>query len=263
VQAGKIVAWLSASFILVANLFNVLLYWGVLTGGEYPNYNEKQYKEMDITTIKSLWAWRRKANLSLMAISILESLGLIMFVYVAFCLAKIHKKIQGMQGAPKVMYWCFILGAVLPAIAFLENLGSTIAGETISEWNIPQQAWISLEISYLISTSRSLYVYALHFFFLTLAFSMTAFLTLMERKLPRFFGYFSACMAALGFIIFITEIIVYNIPSFHGGFAVLLVFWGVISLPVWMFFAGFILDKYSGMPNFAQNEMELNLKPTV
>jgi hypothetical protein len=146
----------------------------------------------------------------------------------------------------------------VPAVGFLQNMGSTTAGDYIfTEWSDPSNFYqttdilVSLELSYLISTGRSVWIQALLYVLLGGGFWFCGFLGLVHsselrvNRLPRLFKWhslFSFCLGFFGFVVFAADIAKFFLPiySFYGYATVIYM---VVLIPAWIIWLGFLLPK--------------------
>ena len=91
--------------------------------------------------------------------------GLMFLIFTAQQLRKIYRRHNGV--AHRVMFYCFVAGAFLPLIEFLQNIGATSMAEWMatpgSEWHIIGSPELiqSLDVAFTITISRSLWIFSL------------------------------------------------------------------------------------------------------
>lgn len=74
----------------------------------------------------------------------------------------------------------FLIGAIVPSVQFLQDLGSTSAGTWISSMQLDDEGLVALQVSWLLSLSRSVYLYSLMYVFLSLGLFLNAYLCIRE-----------------------------------------------------------------------------------
>ena len=68
----------------------------------------------------NVWEWNLRAFPSLLASDFLLAIGLFCVAYVSWVLTKAYRATGGL--AARIMFLFFFMGAVVPAIGFLQNL---------------------------------------------------------------------------------------------------------------------------------------------
>lgn len=204
-----------------------------------------------------VWKWNLRAFPSLLASDFLLALGLFGVAYVAWVLTKAYRSAGGL--APKIMFLFFLIGAVVPAVGFLQNLGSTTAGDNIfAAWSNPNNYYASedilvgLQISFLMATGRSVWVQAMLYVLLGAGFLFEGVLGMMhsasdrQTRLPNAFRYhslFSFAIAALGFAVFAADVAKFFFVDAHSVYGLLTVIYLVLCIPVWVMWLGVLLAE--------------------
>eukprot|EP01092_Planopodium_desertum_P000042 TRINITY_DN1006_c0_g2_i1.p1 TRINITY_DN1006_c0_g2~~TRINITY_DN1006_c0_g2_i1.p1 ORF type:complete len:163 (-),score=35.60 TRINITY_DN1006_c0_g2_i1:74-562(-) len=109
------------------------------------------------------WTWQRKIAPYTIAQDFLSCIGSILFIPVFQALRQVFST-RSKSLTHNIMFFSFLIGVCLPALEFLQNLGSTAAADLISTWdNLQYEHLLALEISYTVSVSRSLWLFAFVF----------------------------------------------------------------------------------------------------
>jgi len=174
---------------------------------------------------------------------------MLLLVHVAMCLKKCFPRGQGMGRT--LMANAFIIGAIIPAVEFLQDLGSTSAADYISSTSpeLDNDAWISLQISWLLAVSRSLYLYAMLYVFLAFGFGFFAWITLKDRPfqgaqgLAKLIAVLGLAVAFIGIIVLGLEVAVFFNTDLAVPFGIFIMFWAMIGMPVWLLGAGALLAR--------------------
>jgi len=161
--------------------------------------------------------------------------------------------------APKIMLLFFVIGAAIPAIGFLQNLGSTTAGDYLYlAWKNPSNFYadrdvlVALHLSFNMSMGRTVWIQAMLYVALGGGFFFQGFLGLMhtsesrQLRLPRAFKWHSIAsfvVALLGFAVFMVDIIKFFFIRAHQAYAMLTVLYMVLFVPVWTMWIGMLLAE--------------------
>lgn len=84
--------------------------------------NQTQYEKMDPAALRELWSLRRSRLAPTFAADFFLTLGSLLLVYVGVTLKRVHGG-KSSRSVVKVMVMAFTLGALLPLLEFLQNLG--------------------------------------------------------------------------------------------------------------------------------------------
>jgi len=245
VSAGRYTAFASAVCFEVSGIVIVLLYLGVFTGTELPSSAKYQGGNLDPAYLQKLWAWNKSALPAVVVFDIFISVALLLLAHATICLKKCYRGGQGM--ARTLMSNCFLIGAVLPSIEFLQDLGSNTAAVWISGWQyLPDTALQSLQISWLLALSRSIYLYALLYVLLSLGLFLNAYLSYSERPFGGIqHGLMGIVVGLVGYVTLGFEIASFFHTNLYLGFGIVNIFWAMILMPAWMVWLGFLLGKFS------------------
>ena len=125
------------------------------------------------------------------------------------------RKIYGMKEEllSKSIYYCFVLGAVLTSIQFLQNMGSQMVGEWISDpnsdWMIQPQDYVTLHLAYSISQAQSLWLGDLYFLLFSIGLLITFFLEMKHKP-----GFGLRIHSIIGVIISVVGVITFGRSKF-------------------------------------------------
>lgn len=262
---GRIVAFVAAGVIFLAALIDSLLFFGV-TAGHPPNplFFDFDYRSavarlsastaLDQSFLEASWSWNVKAFPSMLVSDFLLASGLFCIAFVSWILTKAYRSSGGL--AAKIMFLFFCFGAIVPAIGFLQNLGSTSAGANIYEaYMDPKNQYkeyilVPLQISFLMSLGRSVWIQALLYVLLGGGFWFAGFLGLVhsseqrEKRLPRSFRWhsiFSFVVGFAGFLVFMADVSKFFFVSFYGVYGFFTVIYLVLLVPAWVVWLGIII----------------------
>eukprot|EP01092_Planopodium_desertum_P006081 TRINITY_DN2508_c0_g1_i1.p1 TRINITY_DN2508_c0_g1~~TRINITY_DN2508_c0_g1_i1.p1 ORF type:complete len:268 (-),score=37.12 TRINITY_DN2508_c0_g1_i1:72-875(-) len=245
---GRYIAFLAAASLFIAGLLRGLLNFGVIgtppplpanstatNQGAFPDSLDPDY-------LQALWAYRAKIAPTELSINFFLSVGLFTVMMPMGNLCKIYR------GQPSFFIAslgnCATLGAVLPVFEFLQNLGSSAAGDYIfSTWNLTLGEVQALEISYLMSISRSLWVFAMVYAFMGMAFACYVYMNLRANILPRAHGWLALLNCGLCVVCFILDIVTFLRNKLSVGFGVLSLLWSAIFFPIFLIWLGVLLGR--------------------
>lgn len=265
-KTGRVVAFVATGLIFLAALVDALLFFGVTAGPPPdPLFFEFDYRSsrvsattaLDPSYLEKSWQWNLDAFPSMLASDFLLAIGLFCVAYVSWVLTKAYRATGGM--AAKIMLIFFMLGAVVPAVGFLQNLGSTSAGDRIfSSWSDPYNAYatenvlVALELSFLMSMGRSVWIQATLYILLGGGFWFCGFLGLIHSselrqvRLPRAFKWhsiFSFIIGFLGFVVFAVDVAKFFVKELYVFYGFLTVIYLVLMIPAWTVWLGLLLPK--------------------
>lgn len=236
---GQISAWLGAFCLILSNLILILTYSGS-TIGKYPD--PKINDGFNADSLFKAWEWRRKAFRSFLAIEFFMGFGLLLLMHSVFYLKRICKNYEG--NAPKIMFYCFVLGGILPIVEFLQNLGSTMTADLISTIpNLTEQQIIALEISWLVSQSNARWVFSMLYVFNAFGLIISSYITFSTGNMTKFHGVLGILTAIAGLLVFIMDVASILNEKLSIVYATFALFWGCILLPLWMISLGFVLRR--------------------
>jgi len=246
-RTGMFAAWGGAFFFEVAGVASVLLY--LRPRPSISSASAPALGQLDPAYLKALWAWNRENFPWFLLIDACICFAMLLLVHVAMCLKKCFPRGQGMGRT--LMANAFIIGAIIPTVEFLQDLGSTSAADWISSNDPPlgDNAWISLQISWLLAVSRSLYLYAMLYVFLAFGFGFFGWLTLKDRPfqgaqgLAKLVAVLGLAVAFLGIIVLGLEVSVFFDTSLAVPFGIFVMFWAMIGMPIWLLGAGALLSR--------------------
>jgi len=256
-KAGKFGAWLSALLLCGSGIASWYLY-----AAKAPDIDGDKYKSMDVDELKDMWEFRRDKFAAIVAIGTCYSLGLLFLIPVGCALKRMFMCPKGEEEferhhgkkykmGPKCMKWFFCLGAIIPVAMFIQGIGSLSLGTKISGWKeFPDEGFPMLELGYLMSYARSIWMTSLQYLFLSIALVMAAKLTFKEKdhhkkKLPLLHGYLGLFTAFIGFVCFVMLILVFvNYEKFVKAYAIVSFAWGSVLLPIWLAFLGWKFGKH-------------------
>lgn len=265
-KTGRLVAFGAAGLILVAAFLDVLLFAGVTAGPpedpfffDWGGTNQPAQRATSLShdfLVRS-WSWNLRAFPSLLTSDLLLSLGLFGVAYVAWVLTKAYRAAGGL--AAKIMLLFFALGALVPSVGFLQNLGSTTAGNRIfSDWVAPGNQYaeettlVALQLAYLMSVGRSVWIQALLYVLLGCGFGFCGYLGLVHsseqrsNRLPRgfrFHAFLSFAAGVTGFVVFIVDEIKFFNVNFYAAYGVATVVYLVLLVPAWCVWLGLLLPQ--------------------
>lgn len=152
---GVLCAVISALFHFIGMLILSLVRFGVINKGHVHHFSIEKLKALDVTYIQSYWHLRRDVKqyeiISQVFIALAWGLQLVPLMYVT----SINTYDRGLANAASGF---FIAGSLIAVLDFLLNAGTVQVLDWMTTWNLGPQEWKSLEISYIISSSRNVWL---------------------------------------------------------------------------------------------------------
>jgi len=218
------------------------------TGGESPQWDQNfgsAMRSLNATVLRTYWGYKRSQLGVDVTIDLLAALGLAGLAYCVIILKRIFKRYKnGMSDLPAFMAASFFIGAILPAIEFLQSLGITTAADIISQiQELPDVGIQIVQVAYNISRGSTLYMFSAQFICVSCGIFISSYLTFATLELPKKHAVLGFITAAIGFLTFIFEIATFNASAVGPGFGILVLLYGVILLPIWTIWLGIELRK--------------------
>jgi len=237
----------SAIAIWLAAILQVLQAFSA-TGGESPQWDKdfaSGMRSLNSTVLRTYWSYKRTQLGVDVTIDLLASLGLAGLAYCVLILKRVFKRYKnGVSDLPAFMAASFFIGAILPAIEFLQALGLTTAADVISQIpELPDVGIQIIQVSYNISRGSTLYLFSAQFICVSAGIFVSAYLTFATLELPKKHAILGYITSVIGFLTFIFEIATFNAGSVGPVFGVLVLIYGVILLPIWTIWLGIELRK--------------------
>jgi len=221
-----------------------------LTGGVQPDWQSNATRSgintFQPTQLREYWSYRRTQLGVDVGINLLAALGMSGLAYCVLILKRVFKRFKGGDSdLPAFMAGCFFIGAILPAIEFVQALGYTTSSDSISQRNISDGAIQSLTIAYTMARGSTYYIFSCQFVFVSVGLLLSSILSWQTQELPKKHAVMGFITAAFGFVTFLVEIIQFNISNRSVGISlgVFLLGYGVICLPIWTIWLGVELRK--------------------
>ena len=152
---GVICAILAAVFNFTGMLVLSLVRFGVIQKDHHHHFSIDKLKALDVTYIRSYWHHRRDVKqyeiLAQVFIALAWGLQLVPLLYVT----SISSYDRGLANAASGF---FVAGTLIAVLDFLLNAGTIQVLDWITTWPLNNQDWRSLEISYMISSSRNIWL---------------------------------------------------------------------------------------------------------
>jgi hypothetical protein len=246
-QAGSFAAWLATCLLWVPAVVAVTLYFG-WTGPDYPSYDSIKYQsKLDVQYLVRLWQYRRDIFGHLLAIDFFACMGLFFSFYSILCVSKIYKFSGG--AIKKIMLYSYLVGAVLPVIEFLQNMGGYTEAYNLSlyiaDLKDNASSYASLEISFRLAQAQSVWVYSMIYLAIGLSLLCSSYLFWKEDKFrSRPHAILGVIVAVIGFVAFSVEASTFFDEALRTVFGVVTLFWGVGCFPAWLMILGWRLNKY-------------------
>jgi len=245
------IAVLSAIAIWLAAILEALQIFG-LTGGpkapKWGNNTRSLLRALDYETLVAFWKWKNGQLGVDITVDLLASAGLMGLAFCVLILKRVFRRFKGGHSdLPNFMAACFFIGAAIPSIQWIQNLGFSSSADLISQWDeLPIQGLQILQISYMMNRGSTLYLFSLQFFFVPIGLLLSSILSLKTGELPKSHSIFGLITCFSGFITFILEIISFNLDENQGAAIALglsYLAYGVILLPIWVFWLGVELRR--------------------
>jgi len=261
----RAIAIASAVLIWLAALLQILQVTGA-TGTDVvppPMYNGTALEQ---AAERAAWKQHMEYENSQLALNIaigaFFSFGTFGLAYCVLCLKKIFKKYQGGKSdLPDLMLICFLFGSLMLAYEFIADLGSEIiivlssnqALNSIDDSLEPQKFQNiaqTIEISSAVNDGRKIFIFGLLFVLLSVGVLLSSLMSLRTNILNVHHARLGIVTAVAGFLCFIFQIVlltsmVYTTATFaHAApFAVFMVIFGLILMPIWTVWLGFELAR--------------------
>jgi len=243
------IAICSAIAIWLAAILQVLQAFDA-TGAESPVWDQNfgpAMRALNATVLRTYWGYRRSQLGVDVTIDLLASLGLAGLAYCVLILKRVFKKYKnGVSDLPNFMAASFFIGAILPAIEFLQSLGLTTAADLMSQSSsLPDVGIQIIQVAYNLGRGSTLYLFSAQFICVSFGICVSSYLTIatsMEfpSRKHAILGYITG---AAGFLTFIFEIAAFNAGSVAPAFGVFILLYGVILLPIWTIWLGVELRR--------------------
>lgn len=275
----RAVALASAVLIWLAALLQILQSTGAT--GEFvppPMRNGTDW-EKDPTERSDVWRKHMEyenSQLSLnIAIGLFLSFGTFGLAYCVLCLKKIYKKYQsGRSDLPDMMLICFLFGSLMLAYEFIASLGSEIvivlgSAQTLNQINSMSPEKFediaeTIEVSSQVINGRKILIFGLLFILLSVGVLLSSIMSLRTGMLNVKHAKLGFVTAGAGFLCFITEIVLLGSLVFEATtaahaipFAIFLVLYGLILMPIWTVWLGFELARLKEDTVFRQEDRGL------
>ena len=150
----------------------------------------------------------------------------------------------------RVMYNCFVLGAILPSIEFLQNLGTSASSNEIWRFrNLASDDKRALEISFYINQSRSMWIFSVFYIFLGIGFVLYFVLTIKRKKgrMHGLLGVFCSILCVIAFGLAIGSFFEGKLLVAFGAINLLL---AGISFPAWLIWLAIIIHRNFKLTTF-------------
>jgi len=244
-----VIAILSAVCIWLAALIQALQFFG-LTGGIVPEYSQQDYvnrlRTLDPPTLRTYWIYKRSQLGVDFIIDLLGALGLAGLAYCVIILKRVFKKYKGgASDVPAFMVGCFAIGAIIPALQFLQSLGYTTAADILSQVNgLPDVGLQALHVSYNINRGGTFYLFSMQFICVSIGLILSSVLSFQTGDLPKAHAVIGLIAAFFGVLTFIFELVSFNVGSGTGyALGAFVLLYGIIFLPIWTVWLGAELRK--------------------
>jgi len=197
--------------------------------------------------LEDFWIYRRSQLGVDITIGLLMSIALLGLAYIVLCLKRVFRRYKGGDSdLPGFMLGCFAIGAILPSLSILQSLGgSTTAAVIAGVPEFPDEAFQSLQISYILNQGRSLYDQSAVFIFVSVGMLIAGILSVETGELPQGHAVLGFLTAVFGLISFALEVVTFqaNGGAVVYGFAAFVVIWGMFLVPIWTLWLGVLLPR--------------------
>jgi hypothetical protein len=230
-----------------------------LTGDDFPDgFSPQGLSTLDPTAIRALWNYRRSQLYTDVAIDLLFAVGLFGLSYCVLCLKRVFKRYKGGESdLPSFMVLCFFIGAVLPSIQVMESIGATaMASAMISTPGYPDVGFQAVQVAHLLQQGSGLFFISAQFLFVSMGLAITSHLSFQTGELPVHHARMGAITSAMGFLVFIFEIVVIftgGIPAIAGIFGIATLLFGFVLLPSWLIWLGVELVRLKKEAEVSRN----------
>ena len=222
----------------------------------------EEYKALNTTLIKELWADRRRARVPYM---LGDGFGVVAWVCMMPGVASLAEVSGGEQrSSTKLLTSAFSVAAIITVVDFTFQAGLVTTADWVSTWPLLSDdahahdggfgALQALELNYLIANSRTNWLFAIDELMLTLGMSAAAYLTHTSKQLSGRWGAFSGVGAFLGFVGFVFHagrIAPGLWTDMSHGAHVMTALLEMLVLPIWTLWLGTILRALSATPGGA------------
>ena len=248
VRASVFMAELGAClFIISGSLF--WAGWAKATEGNPMDSNGgfEEYKKLNTTTLEAIWTARRKAEGLYLGAEATGAIAWFSILPVIGALCTLWR----VRSATAVMKACFFAVAIISFIDFTFQAGLVQTTDWLSSWALmtttahkdefgPIQA---LEIAYLVTNSRTIWLFAFDEFFLFAGFALAAFIVYTSRSHGNEAGepftlwhahlsLLCGLLALVGFILSLLRAVSWGTFTRPAGIIYAILF--LILLPIWI-----------------------------
>jgi hypothetical protein len=162
------------------------------------------------------------------------------------------------------MRQAFLLGAVIPAIEFLDAVGTLGTADYVSQWTLSAEALRALEISFALSMAKTAWLFSLESLFISAGMLIAAFAGQQQVRgggaqaagggglrtaLPAGLCRMGIAAGVIGVILFALE--VSQVAGAHGpraGYALALFAWSFVLVPAYIIYASMIVGRPDALP---------------
>jgi len=194
------------------------------------------YAQLNATALRALWVQRRNQLGFQVLNDVFNFTSFWLLLYGIFCLAKMFgKSASGM--ARLVLRMTFGVGTIIPAVEIIQNLGVYSAGVYITGLqSLPDVGFQSLEIAYLMSYARSIWLWSVTYLAQAVGFLTVSYLTFNEPGiLPKPHAVLGVILGGTGLLVFTLSIFIFYNNIVALIFALIASLWGAILYPIWIF----------------------------
>ncbi len=229
------------------------------------------YMNLDVTVLEHIWETRRSVEAYQLPAMLLQTLSLSFILPALMCLGNLF----GRRNSP-VMLPAFYIGVSIVVVDMLFSAGLNTTADWMSSWGImsPEQAGKhvndggfgplqSLEIAYMLSNSRELWLFTIEWLFLGIG-VCSASVTVYETDMfSRWWGHLGVGVSTVAFLEFSFGILRFTSwRTFSLVSMVTEIGLAGVLFPLWTLWMGCELGKYNGNIGGAvadENDSMLNM----
>mmetsp|Transcript_3171 Transcript_3171/g.9246 ORF Transcript_3171/g.9246 Transcript_3171/m.9246 type:complete len:336 (-) Transcript_3171:426-1433(-) len=259
---GSMSAFVSVFFFLLGFLLHLIQYAGVGGTVENPFLTDressfKRWTELDPAFLRQLWKYRASVADLHVATDFVLTIAFFLMAGAASSLSEVFDAHgHGHTAARNVFLPCFVFAAAMMVLDLTFNAGADTTAKFIAEmWNLDDATLKGFEVSYILSQSRGVWLFAMEWWFLGFGMVTGAYINSRSKMLSFKWTVCSlliAVMCVCGFAAEIARLQNWVVASEVDIAVAILV--GFVFLPVWLVWVGVHLkslreeDKFSGAP---------------
>ena len=231
------------------------------------------WQELDVTVLKRRWEGRIASQTPHLLAELIAAVAWFTTLPAVSSAALVAG--GNSRSATRVMYNAFVAIAAISTVDFTFQAGTVSMTDWLATWPVMDAnhthdggfgALQALELDFLVSSSRTVWLFALDDLLLAIALVTAAFLTYTGKQLNRCWAHYSVAIAgvsAIGFCLMVFRLVSWRYVAMIAGLVTGIT--DAILLPIWMVALGIQLRRISNEGTYAAsmskgpaNDVEMN-----